>query len=346
MSAGRIERLRPVVQRIRCGLGARRILLYHRVTAQTSDPYLLCISPQHFAEHLEVLRKGYQVIPLKRLVRGLLEGNAPRRAVVLTFDDGYADNLYEARPLLDRYNIPATVFVTTCHIDQEEEFWWDELERLLLLPGMLPETLQLHVKGNIYRWRLGEAARYDEDSHRANRSWNVELDDPGPRQAAFRGVYDVLQPLSSGARRQALGQLRQWAGSEGVCRPTHGTLSSDEVLDLADGGLVEIGSHTVTHPVLSTMPEEDQRDEIQRSKAHLQHILGYPVTSFSYPFGLRSTYTQETVAAVREASFACACSNFPKLIGKDTDPFQLPRFVVQDWDGDTFARLLREEVGE
>jgi peptidoglycan/xylan/chitin deacetylase (PgdA/CDA1 family) len=80
--------------------------------------------------------------------------------VVITFDDGYADNLHNAKPLLERYDIPATVFVTTGHIGHEREFWGDELDRLLLQPSTLPELLGLSINGSPYQWELGEVAHY------------------------------------------------------------------------------------------------------------------------------------------------------------------------------------------
>jgi peptidoglycan/xylan/chitin deacetylase (PgdA/CDA1 family) len=85
--------------------------------------------------------------------------------VVVTFDDGYADNLHHAKPLLERYGIPATVFVTSDYIGQEHEFWGDKLERLLLQPGALPQTLQLQVNGTAYQWSLGEAAYFSEETY-------------------------------------------------------------------------------------------------------------------------------------------------------------------------------------
>jgi len=127
-----------------------------------------------------------------------------------------------------------------------------------------------------------------------------------------------------------------------IHRRTHRTLTPQEVIGLADGGLVEIGSHTVTHPVLSALPLIAQRAEMDGSKACLEEILGRPVASFAYPFGGRSHYTEQTVAAVREAGFERACSNFAGTVRRGTDRWQLPRFLVRDWDGGEFARNLED----
>ena len=97
------------------------VLLYHRVAEVPSDPFNLCVTPRHFAEHLEVLKKYTQPVPLQQLVKTSQEGNSPNWSVAITFDDGYADNLYNAKPLLEKYEIPATVFVATGNLEQERD---------------------------------------------------------------------------------------------------------------------------------------------------------------------------------------------------------------------------------
>jgi peptidoglycan/xylan/chitin deacetylase (PgdA/CDA1 family) len=86
----------------------------------------------------------------------------------------------------------------------------------------------------------------------------------------------------------------------------------------------------------------EQQEEIQKSKHCLENILGRPVTTFAYPYGGRSHYTAETVAAVREAGFDTACSNFEGAVRRGADMWQLPRFLVRDCDGDEFSRRFNE----
>ena len=132
------------------------ILMYHRVAELEIDPWSLSVTPQNFGEHLEVLQKHYHPLSLQQLVEALRGNKRPDRAVVVTFDDGYADNFYNAKPLLEKYNIPATFFISTGFIGQNREFWWDELERLLLQPRKLPEKLSLNIDGNVYQWNLDQ----------------------------------------------------------------------------------------------------------------------------------------------------------------------------------------------
>lgn len=119
-------------------------------------------------------------------------------------------------------------------------------------------------------------------------------------------------------------------------------MGCDELRELVAGGLIDIGSHTVSHSNLASLPDELQRREIRESKARLEEVLGSPVTLFSYPFGFPgSHYTPATVQMVRDAGFECAFSGFLGNVRKGADKFQIPRAWPGDWDGDTFARHLR-----
>src|SRR5262249_41133353 len=154
-------------------------------------------------EQLEVIRRYGFPVRLQQLVGALRDSKVPNRAVVVTFDDGYADNLHQAKPLLERYDIPATVFVTVGQVGSRREFWWDELDRLLLQPGTLPAKLCLSSNGSVYEWGLGEASTYPEEDYRRDRGWHVERqDDPSPRQHLFRSLHDRLRLLPDAERWQ------------------------------------------------------------------------------------------------------------------------------------------------
>ena len=104
--------------------------------------------------------------------------------------------------------------------------------------------------------------------------------------------------------------------------------------------MVDVGAHTSSHGTLSALPVAAQRSEIVESKARLEEITGRAVTSFAYPFGGRADYTPMTVGLVREAGFALACSNVPGLVRRRTDPFQLPRVLVRNWDAGNIRRSI------
>jgi len=111
---------------------------------------------------------------------------------------------------------------------------------------------------------------------------------------------------------------------------------------LAFGDIVEIGAHTLTHPVLSTLPLDQQQHEIGGSKRRLEALTGKRVTSFAYPYGKKNHYNQQTVKTVQASGFDCACSNFGGLVTRTSNRFALPRFQPMDWDGDRFAEIVED----
>ena len=115
-------------------------------------------------------------------------------------------------------------------------------------------------------------------------------------------------------------------------------LTSNELMQLIEGGLIDIGSHTITHPVLSALPVEEQRQEISMSRKQLEEILNRPVLGFAYPNGISTAETREIV---RESGFHFACSSEPDLVRTNRQIFQLPRFWPKDLDGDKFIKSLR-----
>jgi peptidoglycan/xylan/chitin deacetylase (PgdA/CDA1 family) len=316
------------------------ILLYHRVSQLASDPQWLSVTPQQFAEHLEVLRQQYHLCTLMDLERGLRMGRMPRKAVVITFDDGYSDNLHEAKPLLERYDAPATVFVTTGKLEGLSEFWWDELEALVLRSPVLPNPLMIRVENKIHSWEW-DGGTTNCTAGENDRRWNVAMNSfPTPRHKVYRELAVVLREVEETARDSVLQDLARLTGVPRHVRHTHRSLRPEEIIRLADGGLVEVGAHSVTHSVLALQPPEVQRQEVVGSKKRLEEILGNPVLTFAYPFGTHTDYTPDTVAIVRQAGFNCACSNFGGMVERNSDLFQLPRALVRDWDGDAFAQQL------
>jgi peptidoglycan/xylan/chitin deacetylase (PgdA/CDA1 family) len=342
----RAEHLRRALGVARLGPRRRRhqpiVLLYHRVGRVPSDPQLLCVTPDHFADHLQVIAGRHTPVRLGSLSAAALNGNVPPGAVAVTFDDGYLDNLLVAKPLLERSGIPATVFVTSGYVRNGRPFWWDELEHLLLRPGRLPAALTLEVGREKLRWELGDDAAYVSDREGDRTAWTVLDDrDPGPRELIYRALCERFRALDETDRERALEHLRAVAEHDDAAdalmpRP----LSPTELTRLAEGDLIEVGAHTVTHPVLSHLPAERQREEVAGSKRQLEEIVGRPVSSFAYPYGAATDFDETTVSVVREAGFGRACANVPGRVTRQTDPFRLPRLVVRDYDGDELARRL------
>ena len=292
-----------------CGI----VLLYHRVVSLTSDPQLLAVTPAHFDQHLAILREhGATPMSLAAMVTAASEHRLPRRAVAVTFDDGYADNLTVAEPILMRHDVTATMFVTTDYVGADREFWWDELERLLLADD-------------------GRAVR-----------WDVEQEsDPAGGCAEYRRACVELRGVSDDERRGTIAAMARRVGNPGSGRATHYAVSRESLAQAADRGVISVGAHSRSHPALAARPHAEQREEIEGSRNTLREILGREPVGFSYPFGGRDDYTADTVSMVRAAGFPFACANAPGLVDRSADPFRLPRLLVRSWDADHFMKRLR-----
>ncbi len=318
------------------------ILEYHRIAEVIPDPHSLCVSPEHFSEHLEVLSSRYTPTSLGKMCKALREKRIAPKSVAITFDDGYADNLFNAKPILESYGIPAVFFVTLDYVERQREFWWDELERCLLESSSLPATLELETDGKLYRRNLGNSHGTMGQGDQSYWSWNLGVKvTPTPRHLAYRELHSVLRSLPPSQRERILGELRSLAGLEGEpAREEFRPLRPAELRELDGGDLVDIGAHALTHSVLATLPLEGQGEEIEGCKERLEEILGRRINLFSYPYGGKRDYTSETGSAVRRAGFAAACTSRPGRVLPSTDPFQLPRFFVCDWNGERFERQM------
>lgn len=317
LEAGRLKRiLRRVTASFRCRVV---ILMYHRVIELSSDPWQLSVSPRHFAEHLKILQQNYRILSLHDLLSSLKNARLPKQGVVLTFDDGYADNLWNSKPLLEKYEVPATVFISSGSLDNPTEFWWDNLERALLKPKKLPKRLQLQVQSRTYEWPIT----------------NLEQ-----RQHALIAIHQILQPLIASDRDKVMTQILAWADIDKIGRPDYMPLTTTELIQLAKSELIDIGSHTLTHPLLSAISKADQFAEIVGCRKKLSAILGGQVDTFSYPYGNFITFTNETVGIVEAAGFKMALTNEKNVVERGANPFLLGRFWVGNWSGKQFKQQL------
>lgn len=348
-SAGLIPTgLRPLAKRFRDKLlGRGVVLLYHRIIELPSDPQLLAVTPERFTAQLEVLVRMFEVVPLLDLITHGTRGRGAKRKAAITFDDGYSDNLHEAAGCLQDMGLSATVFVTTGAIGSREEFYWDELERILLLKRTLPPRLELAGEdGKAFVRDLGSSANATASEIQAQRSWSVTAaTDPTVRHSLYRELCELFRRLPIAERETMRRQLLEWAELPREARESHRALTLEELLALASFNGIEIGAHTVNHPSLAFLEFDEQRAEIRQSREWLKSNLGVEkISGFAYPYGTYEDYTSETVSAVIESEFAYACCNRPDVVRSHAVPFQIPRLIVRNWHGDRFIKELKAFV--
>lgn len=295
------------------------ILMYHRIADVPMDPRGTAVSPENFAQQLDYVQHTCRPMRLLDLVEAMRAHSLPHRAVAITFDDGHASVFQRAHPLLASAQVPATVFITTGNIDDPREFWWDELDRVLLLSEDVPDTLHLPVGGEGYEWATGRREQ---------------------RLEAYHAIRQLARTAVDEERESLLSFLSRWAGVERTAPSDCRAMTSAELNHLAQDGLIELGAHTRTHPVLAALPADDQRAEILVSRSSLEAITGRPVLAFAYPYGQTEHFTEETVRIVEAAGLRVACTAIQGLVEPGNDLLRLHRCEIQNWDIIAFRKHL------
>jgi hypothetical protein len=167
-----------------------------------------------------------------------------------------------------------------------------------------------------------------------------------PRLRLYRDIHAFLRPLGHQDREAVLTDLRAQIGCNGSPRPGYRPLKSEEVCQLAESGLIEIGAHTMTHPVLSAQTPEMQQWEVAESKRRLEALLGQKVINFSFPFGGLSDVGETAKQLAARIGFATACTTTRGKVYGQEDRYALPRIAVGDWDGPEFATRLKTVFSE
>lgn len=286
--------------------GRLSVLVLHRVLPGPDPLYPEAIDAARFRQMCHWLLSLFMVLPLDVAVQRMREGSLPERALAITFDDGYADNCEVAMPILQSLGMPATVFVTTGFLNggcmwndiviesfRRTSYDSANLDDLLPEPGL--KTLRLAA--------------------------------PMDRRGALESVINAVKYLVAGQRLAVVNRIAERLG---VTLPSNLMMTSAQVLALRKGGL-QVGAHTVSHPILTTLSTDEARREMQDSKNFLEQLLGERVGLFAYPNGKPGQdFDSRSVALAQEIGFDAAVTTAPGAASSLTDPYQLPRFTP--WD--------------
>lgn len=267
------------------------MLAYHRVIDRTApgfDTYRRNVSttPEGFAQQMAYVAERYSVIGLDRLL-AWLDGSAdlPTRPLLLTFDDGYRDNLVHALPVLRSHGFPAVVFLATGAIDTGEPLHWD-LAAYCFSHTDRQEAL-LPVIGR-RRWRTD-----------------------GEREGTLDEFIEAIKRLPDGQLRTAVARLPDQLDVQPPDDAFAGVyLRWSEVSEMADQG-VAFGAHTVDHPILARLGPEEAAAQVLGSRERVAEALGRPVPAFAYPNGLAGDFDRGVVDIVRRAGFSAAFTLVP-----------------------------------
>ena len=294
------------------------VLIFHRVLPEPDPLFPDEMHARRFDVLCGWLTSWFKVLPLDEAVARLKAGTLPARAVCITFDDGYADNHHVALPILRRHGLVATFFIATGFLDGGR--MWNDTVIEAIRACKMPE-LDLSSLG------LGRHA----------------LHSVGERRAAIAAIIDQIKYRPVGERITATEQVARLSQVE---PPDDLMMTSREVKAMRQAGM-QIGAHTVSHPILARLNRDEARQEILTSKNFLERLLGEPVSVFAYPNGKPGEdYTPQSVQVVRELGFDAAVSTSWGTSGARDDEFQIRRFTPWDLGRLRFAaRMLANLCG-
>jgi peptidoglycan/xylan/chitin deacetylase (PgdA/CDA1 family) len=292
------------------------ILIYHRVLAEPDPLFPDEIDARRFEQQLGFLKANFNLISLRDAVDGLRTNSLPPRAACLTFDDGYADNATIALPLLQKHGVHATVFVATGFLGGGR-MWNDTIIELI---RNAPAAIDL------------TAAGYGA----------FTLDTIAQRRQAIATLLGALKYLPMQERLQRVEAI---AALLPVSPRTDLMMTPAQVRQLHEAG-IEIGAHTVNHPIIARLPAAAARQEIADGKHALEAMIGAPVRLFAYPNGKPGQdYQAEHVAMVKQLGFEAAVSTSWGAARPGSDLFQLPRFTPWDRDRLRFTLRMMKNLG-
>jgi peptidoglycan/xylan/chitin deacetylase (PgdA/CDA1 family) len=290
------------------------ILTYHRFTENGDHE---TTSRRAFARQLQYLKKHYQLVSLSRLAGYMSSGNRlPKRLAAIAIDDGYRDAYEIAFPLLRAYDAPATLFVVTSFVDQTAWLWPDRTRFILTRSngGSLVATI-------------------------GSTRLEVPLDGRSSRLEAARRVNELLKTLPDDVKDEA---IRQVARAVDVYLPEappdeYDAISWSQAREMDAAG-VEIGSHTLTHPILTRVTDRRLQDELSGSRRRIEAELNRNVDLLCYPNG---DYDDRVVQAARAAGYRCAVTIDPGFNATGCDLLRLRRVHTES----NFARFVRHTSG-
>ncbi len=304
--------------------GFGSILMYHRVVGGErrktlwNDPTAfqpnlgISVHRDSFEEQMAYISDHYRCVSLDTF-HDVLVGmeSAPQKGekplIAVTFDDGYLDNLEEALPLLEKYDIPATIFVTPGLTDQSTQPWW------YLLEGFINKLPEITV-------RIMDGER------------TFSCKSTQQKKTVMRILDGMFRRRSCDEQQELMAELYEQYSGEDFSLPEF--LNWSQVAQLAEHPLITIGAHTMTHPVLRREGEEDVISQIQESRTVLEQKLKQPVRYLAYPFGDRAAVGRRSFRITEELGFSLAVTTRTGHVHAShiDDLCALPRITVDYFD--------------
>ncbi|HPS54704.1 MAG TPA: polysaccharide deacetylase family protein [Sedimentisphaerales bacterium] len=303
------------------------ILQYHRVGQFCYDPLQWAVDPYKFESQMEYLANNCNVISIDEMKQHIEAATPfPQQTVVVTFDGGYADILYAAREILERYHIPAIVFSTSANIVKPGLLWWDTLEDYFVANRSIGK-LEVEINEKIVKWPL-----------------KTQID----KFRAYYDLYSILIDKAAAEQQDVLNQIIMSVDLQADELDDHRIINAQELKELDESDFISIGGHTHNGVKLSSLNQWQQTEEILKNKEILEEVLSHKIEYFSYPFGNDSGCDPIGMSRIlkdNEFSIAAGDSYGVVDITRKMNLYDLPRVRVGNWNEITFHTFLESFWG-
>lgn len=292
------------------------VVYYHRINKIKNDPFSLCVSVDNFEEQIKYLKENYSIFRFED------KWECGKKGIIITFDDGYADNYYNALPILRKYSVPATIFVSTGLIEKGGINWWDELYELVVVNN---------AKDEITLWDEQYGCTWKTNSYELKLNCYFAIHKLINNYISYDKLDIVMQNLRSQVP---------------ICNnygDDYRILTKEELKQLAVDELITIGGHSTSHYSLGRQSKKKQEEDIYTNISYLSNLIGKKVTCFSYPFGtIGVDVTDDTISICNRFGILKAATTEQHVFKYDRDNMLIPRREIKDWDKDEFSKRIEQ----
>ncbi len=293
-------------------------LIYHRIDISITAPCSICVSIKNFEEQVRFLKNNFKKISSGDLAKKGVSGNITEDTIFITFDDGYADNYTNAKSIIEKYNCPATFFISTAFIDSPMPFWWGELEIILIHSIKLPGNLLLAINGENHSYTF-DKSKLAEKQLLQHATWKWHDAALTYRCKIFLQIWEQLRALPNDAIQTSIEVLRKWA-SPNISSPPI-PMNGHQLAGLSNNPLFTIAMHT--HPDLKGKEMNFQMEEMLAYKKSLATKYSIDSRCMAYPF---SRYDSNTIKAVENLRIQACFTTAPATINAYSDKTILGRY--------------------
>lgn len=277
------------------------VLNYHMI-ADKPNGFFPETSVEDFEKAVVHIKKYYKVTSLEDIIDRVKSGRSIRGCLAVTFDDGFKDNYTIAYPILRKYNVPATIFISPGFIETGKVPWFIKVRYIFM------QTPLKRIRSNI-----------------GGQEYDLIMETSRERFLASEDFMCYLKRCEDDNRGRLLNELCDQLGINDFSEINDLMLTWEQIREMSNGG-VSFGAHTMSHPVLARLTPEEAQEEIKESKKKIEAMIGKRVDSFSYPFGKRTDYSESLISLLRKMNFECAVTTEASSNRGRVNLFELHRY--------------------